>query len=256
MPIDEDELLQLSKVVMDDAPSTAESIRDVLIKCVASTALPFGIGAAVAGLVTDAADRRWKKNINHLMQMFAERLVAVQSAIESPDYYRAEEFQSLLFEAVDQERTNRYEGKRKMLARGLANSGTRPFVADTLKETYFRVLRDLTPTDISALRKLLEPTNKQHMGLYLKETTLQRVVRASSVTPVIYRLQGLGLVSMFQQMPSPNMNGIRNITDISRLTNFIRDALQAEPQIVMQITNFGFEFLKFLTEPNERQDPR
>ena len=253
MSIDEDELLQLSKMVVDDAPSAAESIRDVLIRCVASTALPFGIGAAVAGLVTDAADRRWKENINLLMQLFAERVVTVQSAIESPDYYRAEEFQSLLFEAVDQERTNRYEAKRKMLARGLANSGTRPFVADTLKETYFRVLRDLTPLDISVLRELLKPTNKQHMGLYLKETTLQRVVRASSVTPVIYRLQGLGLVSMFQQMPSPNMNGIRNITDIGRLGNFIRDELQAEPQIVMQITNFGLGFLRFLTEPDEQQ---
>lgn len=253
MSIGKDELLQLAEGVADDSPSAADSIRDVITKSIVSAALPFGIGAAVTGLVTEAADRRWKENINHLMQMFAERLVAVQAAIESPSYFRAEEFQSLLFEAVDQERTNRYEAKRKMLARGLANSGTRPFVADTLKQTYFRVLRDLTPSDIFVLRELSGPTNKQHMGLYLKETTLQQVVRASSVTPVIYRLQGLGLVSMFQQMPLPNMNGIRNITDTGRLESFIRDALQAEPQIVMEITNFGLGFLRFLMEPDEQQ---
>jgi hypothetical protein len=77
MSIDDDELILLANTVVDDTPSTAGSILDVITKTLVSAAVSFGIGAAVTGLVTDAADRR-----------------------RAPS---AEEFQSLLFEAVDQE---------------------------------------------------------------------------------------------------------------------------------------------------------
>ena len=215
--------------------------------------LPLGIGSALTGIVAETADRRWKERVVELLTLFAERLVRLTEQIEKQEYYGSEEFQALFIEAVDQQRTNRYGFKRKMLAQGLAQSGTRQFVGERDKETFFRILRDLSPADVQMLEQLSETTNKVHMGLYLKEQTLERVVRATSVDVRVYRLQGLGLVTTFQRLPAPSLSGPKRIEDQGSLNKFVADALGVEPHIHINISDFGTRFLSFLQSRAEAE---
>jgi len=180
--------------------------------------------------------------------MFAERIARLGEAVPPSEYFNSEEFQALLLEAIDQQRTNRYEKKRAMLAQGLAHSGTRTFASEQSKETFFRILRDLSPEDIYTLGELVQSTSDFHMGLRLKAQTLKREVDASSLDTRIYHLQGLGLVSTYQRLPAPNLSGSSNIQSIGQLNTYIANALRAEPTIVYQISEFGRRFLEFLTD--------
>lgn len=165
MKIDSDELKIATSELQGEVASTAESIRDAVIKTVVG-AIPLGIGSVVTNLVVDTADQRWKSRVTELFSMFADRVSQLQDAIGSQEYFGSEEFQALIIEAIDQERTNRHKEKRAMLAQGLANSGTREFVQDDTKETFFRMLRDLSPTDINLLDELSKPLERsQHNSL-------------------------------------------------------------------------------------------
>jgi hypothetical protein len=248
MGLNDDELVIATEQLADDEVSTADSIRDVLIKTILNVALPMGMGSMLTSLLTEAADRRWKIRVRELLQMFAERIARLGEAVPPSEYFNSEEFQALLLEAIDQQRTNRYEKKRAMLAQGLANSGTRAFVREDSKETFFRILRDLSPEDISALGELAESTADSHIGLALKSQTPERSVKVKALDTRIYRLQGLGLVSTFQRLPTPNLGGSRGIQTQGELNKFIANALGAEPTIVYQISDFGRRFLRFLTD--------
>ena len=244
--IDGAELVIAVEQLASDLPSYTESVRDRILKAVAGVILPLGIGSAVTGIVTETADRRWEERVVELLTLFAQRLVDLKEQIEKHEYYGSEEFQALFIEAVDQQRTNRYGFKRRMLAQGLAQSGTRQFSGERDKETFFKILRDLAPTDVQMLEQLSETTNRVHMGLYLKEQTLERVTRATSVDVRVYRLQGFGLVTTFQRLPAPNLSGPKRIEDQGSLNRFVADALGAEPHIHIQISDFGTRFLRFL----------
>lgn len=251
MGLNDDELVIATEQLAGNEVSTADSIRDVLIKTILNVALPMGIGSILTSLLTENADRNWKIRAHELLRMFAERIALLREAVPPAEYFSSEEFQALLLEAIDQQRTNRYEKKRAMLAQGLAHSGTRAFASERSKETFFRILRDLSPEDIYTLGELAKSTSDTHMGLVLKSQTLQRSVKASALDTRIYRLQGLGLVSTFQRLPTPNVSSSRNIQTPNQLSTFIADALRAEPTIVYQISDFGRRFLRFLTEDTD-----
>jgi hypothetical protein len=246
MSIDSDELVVLTQTLAQDEPSAAQSISGILQKTLLSTAIPFGIGSAVTGVLTELAGQRWRARVIELLASFATRLTFLTDAIDSKDYYSSEEFQALLLEAIDQERTNRYAEKRGMLAQGLANSGTRTFVGNDSKETFFRILRDLSPSDIRVLRALSQPIRNLHPGLHMNQSPIQRVVKARYGDPTLYRLQGLGLVTSSQRLPAPNLSGVNAIRDQGALNTFIAKALAAEPDLIFTITQFGRQFLMFL----------
>jgi hypothetical protein len=249
--IDDDELMVAAKQLVNELPASAESIRDTVLKVVAGLVLPLGIGSALTSIVTDAADRRWRERGAELINLFAERIGRLTDAIDSQEHYASEEFQALFIEALDQQRTNRYRLKREMLAQGLAQSGTRGFVLERDKETFFRVLRDLSPEDVQILERLACPTNAVHMGLVLKEQTPEHVIHAKSVDSRVYRLQGLGLVTTFQRLPAPNLSGVNQIETQGALNSFVAKALGAEPHVVINVSDFGRRFLQFLLEEKE-----
>lgn len=249
--IDDDELIVTAEQFTSDLPASAESLRDSVLKAVAGLALPFGIGSALTGIVTDTADRRWRVRVAELIKLFAERIARLTEAMDSEEHYTSEEFQALFIEAVDQQRTNRYRMKRKMLAQGLAQSGTRGFILERDKETFFRILRDLSPADVQMLEELARPTNAIHKGLILKEQTPEHVIQAKSVDTRVYRLQGLGLVTTFQRLPAPNLSGVNRIETQGALNSFIAKALGAEPHVVISVSDFGKRFLQFLLDEKE-----
>jgi hypothetical protein len=132
MAIDDVSLMVRINQIKEDDPLTSESVRDVAIRAVVSTAFPL-VGAFVTELLAETADRRWKERLYELFTDFAERVARLSSQIENPNYFKSEEAQALFLEAIDQQKTNRFEEKRKMLAQGLANSGTSTHIKDQSK---------------------------------------------------------------------------------------------------------------------------
>ena len=246
MSVDTDPLVILAQQMADDDELTALSIAGVATKAVISTVVPFGIGSAITGIFTEQGQLLWKRRIHELLTLMCADIARLKAQIAEPTYYQGEEFQALMLEAVDLERTNRHKYKRVMSARALAKSGTNRFIKEDSKEIFIRILRDLMQEDLELLRNLAQQTNDTHKGLVLKAQALERVVRAKSVNPRVYRLQGLGLVATHQRLPAPHLNGPRAIQTQGELNAFIAKALGAEPEVVMSITDFGSRFVDYL----------
>jgi hypothetical protein len=245
--IDDDSLqISVRQFIGGEKPAM-DGYMEVLMKTIVSTALPFGIGSAITGLLSEAAQQAYRTRVAELFSDFAIKVKSIEDRIPDPAFFGGEEFLSLFVEAVDQQRTNRHREKRKLLANGLANSGTTSFKDDQEKESYFRVLRDLTPGDLVVLRKV-EPR------IYAPNQAPSSPIIKNPSPPndsVLARLEGLGLVKSRLSI-SP---GTRQVTP--RVGMNASEAISAliESQAVTsyEISEFGLNFLTFLSidSPNE-----
>lgn len=176
---------------------------------------------------------------------FAQAIAAHEESCFRNDYFSSEEFQALYLEAIDQERTNRFVEKRRMLANGLANSGTSQYVDDENKETFFRIMRDLSLEDLHVLKSLdgvIIRTILPHLAPLPKTITLEH----GKSSPVLYRLQGLGLVDSLIQIISSPLTKLED-RDQGKFNKQVVEVLAKGPATTFQISQFGTRFVRFLT---------
>jgi hypothetical protein len=110
-----------------------------------------GVGAAIQSLLDGRARASFEQRWLELFTEFSVRIEEIRASIPDASYYGSEEFQTLLFLALQQLITTHDRKKLKLLADALANSGATPF-QDEDKELFLRLIRDLSVHDISALR--------------------------------------------------------------------------------------------------------
>jgi hypothetical protein len=246
MAIDDDPLLIELRHLRDDQSSIVEGVRDTSIRVVLSASLPH-VGPLIAGLLGDIAQKRWNDRVVELLIQFAKRFNELSSQQQDQSFYESHEFQALLFEAIDQERTNRFREKRFMLAEGLAKSGTETFILDENKETFLRILRDLNLEDLAALKGLVPfIPNKTLPHLPPAPTTV--TVKAQQTSPTMYRLQGLGLISSKLEVLVPTLNGPSSVQDQGDFNKKLVEMLASGPNTIFWLNAFGRRFLAFLTK--------
>ena len=246
MAIDDDPLLVELTKFSDDQSSVVQSVRDTSVQAVLSTLLPY-IGPLFAGLLGNIAQKRWNDRVVELLMQFAKRFKELSSEQQDFSFYKSEEFQALLFEAIDQERTNRFREKRLMLAEGLAKSGTETFILEENKETFLRILRDLNLEDLAALRAL-EPLIPNKALHHLPPTPTTVTVKAQQTSPTMYRLQGLGLVSSRFEVLVPTLNGPSSVQNQGDFNKKLVEMISSGPNTIFGLNAFGRRFLAFLTE--------
>ncbi|HMH14172.1 MAG TPA: hypothetical protein VK578_13800 [Edaphobacter sp.] len=255
MAIDDDPLLLQVLQLSDDQSSIVEGIRDtsiqtVLIQTVLSVSLPY-VGPLIAGLLGDIAQKRWNDRVLELLIQFAKRFNELRPQQKDLPFYESQEFQALLFESIDQERTNRFREKRLMLAEGLAKSGTETFILDENKETFLRILRDLNLEELAVL-KSLAPYIPNKTLPHLPPAPAAVTVKPQQTNPTMYRLQGLGLISSRLEVLVPTLNGPNSVRDQGDFNKKLIEVLASGPNTVFWLNAFGRRFLAFLTE--EQQD--
>lgn len=228
MAIDDDPLLIELTQIRDDQSSIVEGVRDTSIRVVLSALLPH-VGPLIAGLLGDIAQKRWNDRVVELLNQFDKRFNELSSQQQDHSFYESNEFQALLFEAIDQERTNRFREKRFMLAEGLAKSGTETFILDENKETFERFI-----------------PNRTLPHLPPAPTTV--TIKAQQTNPTMYRLQGLGLISSKLEVLVPTLNGPSSVRDQGDFNKKLIEMLASGPNTIFWLNAFGRCFLAFLTE--------
>lgn len=252
MAIDDDPLLIHARQLSQEN-SDALTIAKSVIQTVANVFLPSHIGECITGLMGAVSQQRWNERVTELLNLFAERVSDLTDEIPDQMFYGSEEFQALLIEAIDQQRTNRFLEKRRLLASGLARSGTSKFCNDQDKELYVRIVRDVIPKDVNILRSF----RGQASDAFQSNRAFPGPSWSAIGTPPVMesscrRLEGLGLLKSHLSLSSGALPS--RVRDLNDLANQVNNILKAKTQESFQITSFGRRFLDFLSEEERKTE--
>lgn len=195
------------------------------------------LGSALLELFSGLAQRRAQERLNSLFDQMINRVAELGEEKLDPEFFRSEEFQSLLFLALERLHTTRDAEKLRTLGYALANSGSFDFKNDD-KEEYIRVLRDLTVSD-------LRVWNDERLKGWFPHT--HDIVYAPEVMSSLFRLQGMGLVleNLVAKEVPPGRTGSPSLDAKLAFSNL----LTQPPKRKFSITDFGTRFLDFISGP-------
>jgi hypothetical protein len=114
--------------------------------------LPLAAGASAA--LTELSNKRFYARLHEMRDEMDARLREVDETRVNKDWYKSEEFQTMLFEATRQATATADRQKIAMLGNALANGGITDFGPEERKELFLQLIRDLTPQHIAMLRRL------------------------------------------------------------------------------------------------------
>ena len=114
-----------------------------------------GVGSAVNEMMTKLAIRRTNERIKELFDYFVSEIRNIGDDKVDRDWFRSEEFQTLLFEALQQLHVTHDRDKIEMLGVALANSGAPGFKDEDRKDLFVRFVRELTPQHLRVLLSLM-----------------------------------------------------------------------------------------------------
>ena len=205
------------------------------------------MGAAIGSLLID----KWKKRlIERVVTLFTEiknRLEKLDETALDNSYFETEEFQTILFLALQQLQTTHNKRKIRMLAWAVANSGTRDYSADNRKEIFVRAVRELTPDHIEMLKRFRPAIQHEGRTLYGRET-LKRLGDFDLL--VANDLVRLGFVRESLEYPilRHRHTGTRPEELAAKTEELASAILDRAPARSFDITNLGSDFMKFIGE--------
>jgi hypothetical protein len=249
--IDDDPLIVKARQMEDDQSEVLAMGRSMAATVVNLT-FPGHVGEFFTEMLGVISQKRWNERGVELLTDFASAVASLKDQIADEHYYKSEEFQALVFEAMDQGRTNRHQEKRKMLSIALARSGTERFLPDPNKELYLRCLRDLTPLDILQFSSMLDASIMPVSNGAHTFVTVSDIRENDALDSTYRRLEGLGLLKGVEILdrhlaPSPFYSGMdSNIGDalIERTTR----------SSGFRPTNFGIAFMQFVKNPSDSRN--
>jgi hypothetical protein len=112
------------------------------------------VGPAVTELMTDLAIQRTNNRMYDMFEHFTKKIRDIGEEKVDREWFRSEEFQTLLFEALRQLHVTHDRQKIEMLGVALANSGALGFKDDESKELFIRFVRELTQQHVKMLFEL------------------------------------------------------------------------------------------------------
>lgn len=225
-----------------------------------------GVGAAVIELMTELAIQRINNRVNEMFEHFTAKIREVGEEKFDREWFRGEEFQTLLFEAFRQLNVTHDREKIEMLGTALANSGAPGFKDEERKDLFVRFVRDLTLQHIRTLVELVPthlpmPASRQSGVQPLDEETARRLKWSSrpKVTPRTGDLLALQMLHAYGLVEENITSSIVQPSLPSRFTTEgqIRDAWRIfsknieHPTVTrtFRLSPLGDEFLKFMGLP-------
>jgi hypothetical protein len=208
----------------------------------ALNAVPF-VGSSIAALLSGKAQERVRQRVADVFTAMKEKLDSVEEESVRKDYFSSEEFQTLLALVIEQLQTTHDKDKLRLLARVLVNSGLREFATEERKEVFVRALRDLTPSHISILAKLLPQTTPQVYPQARKNPADQLLVQY---------LVALGFVEEINETQRVLDNAAQRARTMSAdaALSALRNVVSAMAQKKYRLTEVGQDFLVFLDVMN------
>jgi len=199
------------------------------------------IGPAIIHSLRDMATKRLWERATEMFQRFDEDLRSVEEEKINKEFFKTEEFQTLLFLSIEQLRTTHDKGKQRMIASALVNSSLMDFALDDRKELFLRILRDLTPPHIQVLKKLSTSFVPGH-HISIQEPRGQELA-------ILQHLTANGLVEQFAtEHPTVSIpwSGQLRKSDVQ---SAVKHAIQEAAKRNFRINAIGLDFLKYIESP-------
>jgi hypothetical protein len=205
-----------------------DGVNEELYAVVAS--VPFA-GNAISSLLTGAAKRRVVERAEEVFQAVKERLENVEKTKIDEEYFKSDEFMTVVLLAIEQLQTTHYKKKLEMLANAIANSGRVDFSSESRKELFMRIMRDLSPQHVSTLATM------GGLGPILGEQTNP----TGEHLTVLQSLAAHGLVEeSYEKQKSSTYRPFSN-----DLAAVIAEAIAAPSTHRFWLSDFGAKFLEF-----------
>jgi hypothetical protein len=227
--------------------------REVVLAAVNS--IPFA-GGAISSLVSGEASRRNFDRMGEVLREMKRRLEEVEESAVDVDYFRSEEFQTLLLLTVQQIGTTHQREKLSYFAAALANSGLRAFSDEQRKELFLRALSTLLPAQIDLLVNLCtsEPASQfRHPNTGF----LNRggVPLGGELLLLVQHLVALGFVE--ERLVTRPLNSLEprysNTWTQSDAARQLQEFLETPPVRHYRTSPLGMDFLRFMRTGAEPQ---
>jgi hypothetical protein len=218
-----------------------------------------GVGAAVTELMTELAIQRTNNRVKELFEHFTTKIREVGEDKVDREWFRSEEFQTLLYEAFNQLNVTHDREKIEMLGVALANSGAPGFKEEERKDLFIRFVRQLTRQHLKVLVELVP--KPLPFDDSLRDETARRVrwSRRPTLGPhdddllALQMLHAYGLVeenlkaSIEQPRISPSFTSESQVRDAVR--KFSKSIENPVVNRSFRLSPLGDEFLKFVGLP-------
>jgi hypothetical protein len=239
-----------------------------------------GVGEGVIELMRDLAVQRLYKRVNEMFEHFTNRIREIGEDKVDREWFRSEEFQTLLSDAFHQLNATHDRNKLEMLGVALANSGAPGFKEEERKDLFIRFVRELTSQHIRVLLALAP----RPVPLYdYPEITLDtESIRASDIRPraaqpdekrgqwlrwnrrptltpqtdddllALQMLHGYGLVeeNITSSIDEPHLSSISDVGQAQQvLRQFIKNVQSPKIKRSFRLSTLGDAFLKFMGLP-------
>jgi hypothetical protein len=226
-----------------------------------------GVGAAITELLTELAIQRTNNRVKEMFDYFTNRICDIGEEKVDREWFRSEEFQTLLYEAIQQLHVTHDQQKIEMLGVALANSGESEFKAEDRKDLFVRFVRELTMHHIKLLVELAPgPPNFEN---FPPDPQIEESMRREAVyrwrwkhrprlNPqgddllALQMLHGYGLVeeTRSSSIKEPSISSISSAAQVSgMLKNLIKDIENATITRYFRLSPLGDAFLKFMGLP-------
>jgi hypothetical protein len=252
MPIDDE--LEKSSVAAEIQEESEQTVQNILVKSGMAGALsliPFGVGSTINQMLTELAFRRTNERMKRMFDQMAGHIRELGQEKIDREWFRGEEFQSLLFEAIHQLHVTENEEKIRMLGNALANSGATEFKDESRKEIFLRLIRELAPQHIKLLRQLFphrpaDSNSENYLDLSLWRNRPQvrglgdglltfQMLAANGLVEEHLKREEQGMFDRFAAQPGPT----------GELSMYLKQ-LEKLPLRYFALSELGRDFLKFV----------
>lgn len=203
---------------------------DALSAVVAS--IPFA-GSAISSILADGAKRRVVERVEETFRAIKEKLDNVDKTKVDEEYFKSDEFMTILLLAIEQLQTTHDKKKIQMIANALANSGMVDFSSDSRKELFMRIMRDLSPQHVSMLA-----------SMRVNRIISERTNPTGESLTVLQSLAAHGLVEESYTREQPSIPS-RNFANQREARNAIAKLILAPTTHRFRLSDFGANFLEF-----------
>ena len=247
-----DDEIDKSGIAAEIREESEQSIQHMLVMSgiAGKLSLMPGVGSAIIEMMTQLSFRRVHVRMRALMDEMTGRIKDLGEEKIDRDYFRSEEFQTLMFEALHQLHVTHHKKKIEMLGKALANSGATEFKDETNKELFVQLVRVLTPKHIAMLHALLPPKKmRSDFPDSFLWPTRPEITRVGSDLLILQMLAANGLAEEKLKSISirnPHVSSRSSVSDVQRAVGeFIRQ-LQKPPLRSFRLSELGSDFLKFV----------
>jgi hypothetical protein len=220
-----------------------------------------GVGAAVMELMTELAIQRTNDRMKEMFDHFTHRIQDTGEDKVDREWFRSEEFQTLLYESFQQLLVTDRQ-KIEMLGVALANSGAPGFKDEDRKDLFVRFVRELTSQHLKVLLSLVpqtlrfdstEPPMSEEESQVWKWRTRPKVSPSDDDLLAMQMLNAYGLVeeNITASIHPPSIpSSFKSENQIRSAVKKISKSVE-KPSITrtFRLSPLGGDFLKFMGLP-------